>query len=322
MGDVLCCTPAIRALRRAFPRAYIAALVVRYSQDAILGNPDLDEVFVYEKAKHRPDRSRLASLYRQWRVEWKLKRMRFDLAIGMRSTFAWSEAWIVYLTGARYRLGYCPGKKDERFSFFYNLQAFPPEVQCHEVEKVLHLVSRIGVPAGETHLLAAIPGEEKRKADAFLAERKIDPRRLVGFHLSSRVPANRWPPASFAALAGRLIREKGQSVVLTWGPGDQDLAREVEGGAGAKLFLYPTPNFKSLGAIQERCRAVVSSDGGPMHFATAVGTPTIGLFGKTDPRQWGPWGGHHLALRRGAKADMITVEEVYQALTDMIGSQL
>ncbi len=94
MGDVLCCTPTIRALRRAFPRAYIAALVVRYSQDAITGNPDLDEVFIYEKAKHRPDQNRIISLYKQFRVERELSKKRFDLAIGLRSTFSWSEAWL------------------------------------------------------------------------------------------------------------------------------------------------------------------------------------------------------------------------------------
>ncbi len=95
VGDVLCCTPAIRALRRHFPQAYLAALVVRYSQDALTGNPDVDELFVYEKAKHRPDQSRIVSLYKQFMIEQELRKRRFDLAIGLRSNFSWSEAWLV-----------------------------------------------------------------------------------------------------------------------------------------------------------------------------------------------------------------------------------
>jgi heptosyltransferase-3 len=51
VGDVLCCTPAIRALQKAFPRAYLAARVVRYSRDAITGNPDLDEVSIGKGGK-------------------------------------------------------------------------------------------------------------------------------------------------------------------------------------------------------------------------------------------------------------------------------
>jgi heptosyltransferase-3 len=62
----------------------------------------------------------------------------------------------------------------------------------------------------------------------------------------------------------------------------------------------------------------VSPDGGAMHFATAVGTPTVGLFGKTNPQYWGPGGNGHVALRRGREADLISVDEVYQAVRQII----
>lgn len=315
MGDVLCCTPAIRALRKAFPQAYIAALVVRYSQDAILGNPDLDEVFTYEKAKHRPDQNRLVSLYRQFQVERKLKKMHFDLAFGMRSAFSWSEAWLVYFTGASFRLGYEPTNKgDQKFTFFYNLKVPPSPPEQHEVEKTLRLLKAIGVLPAKKNLRVAIPEEDRRQVDSFLRNNKIDPNKLIGFHLSSRVPANRWSAENFASLAMRLTRDDQMFVVLTWGPGDEALGEAIGAKVGQGVFLFPTPNFKSLGALQERCRVFLSSDGGPVHFSTAVGTPTVGLFGKTDPRMWGPWGDGHIALRKGNQADLISVDEVYQAL--------
>jgi heptosyltransferase III len=321
VGDVLCSTPAIRALRHAFPQAYLAALVVGYSRDAILGNPDLDAVFIYEKAKHRPDRSRPVSLYLQLRVMRQLQKKGFDLAIGMRSVFSWSEAWLVYFTRARYRLGYPPASpKDERFAFFYNLKVPPPDPHRHEVEKVLHLVGQIGVPPQETHLLAAVPEEEKGAVDSFLQSHRIDPQRLVGFHVSSRVPANRWSPRHFAAVAERLIRQDGRFVVLTCGPGDESRVEEVRKGINGGVYFFPTPSFKSLGALQERCRVFLSSDGGPMHFATAVGTPTIGLFGKTDPGMWGPWGKGNVALQKGSNADMISPEEVYAIIKEKLQS--
>jgi len=317
VGDVLCCTPAIRALRSAFPKAYLAALVVRYSQDAITGNPDLDEVYIYEKAKHRPDRNRFHSLYRQFRVEEKLRKRGFDLAIGMRSIFSWSEAWLVYYTGAPFRLGYAPENgKDLKFAFFYNLGAHPPDFDGHEVEKALHLVKSIGVQPVERHLTVFIPEEDKKRVEIFLREHKVDPGLLIGFHLSSRVPANRWGADNFVTLACRLINGDRKTVVLTWGPGDEALAEEVRARTGA--LLYPTPTFKSLGALQQRCRVFLSSDGGGMHFATAVETPTVGLFGKTDPRMWGPWGNTHIALSRQWNASLIPVDEVYQSLKKLM----
>jgi ADP-heptose:LPS heptosyltransferase len=314
LGDVLCCTPTIRALRKNFPQAYLAALVVRYSEDAITGNPDLDEVFIYEKAKHRPDRNRIFSLYKQFQVERKLQKKRFDLAIGLRSTFSWSEAWLVYFTGAPFRLGYEPGlKKDWRFAFFYNLRVPHPPVR-HEVEKALYLLQTIGVKPAEKALIVTIPEEEERVVESFIKGNKIDPQELVGFHLSSRVPANRWSPEKFADLAVRLIREDRKVVVLTWGPGDEARAEQVRTRVGAGVFLFPTPHFKRLGALQKRCRVFLSPDGGAMHFSAAVGTPTVGLFGKTDPRMWSPWGDEHITLRKGEHADLISVEDVYEAL--------
>jgi heptosyltransferase-3 len=65
----------------------------------------------------------------------------------------------------------------------------------------------------------------------------------------------------------------------------------------------------------------VNPDGGAMHFSTAVGTPTMGLFGKTDPNHWGPWGDGHVALRKGKQADLISVEHVYQVLVKLLKSQ-
>ena len=314
VGDVLCCTPAIRALRKAYPRAYLAALVVGYSRDAITGNPDLDEVFIYEKAKHRPDRSRAVSLWKQFQVERSLRKKRFDLAVGLRSSFSWAEAWLVYFTGAPFRLGYPPGEgRDKKFAFFYNLAASAAP-QAHEVERALYLVGTLGVRPAEKHLAVTIPPLEREAAGAFLAREKIDPRNLIGFHLSSRVPANRWSPERFAGLAERLIRKEGKKVVLTWGPGDEARAHEVQERVGEGIFLFPTPSFKRLGAIQQQCRAFVSPDGGAMHFSTAVGTPTVGLFGKTNPENWAPWGDGHVALRRGKEANLISVEDVLRAL--------
>jgi len=314
VGDVLCCTPAIRALRRAFPRAYLAALVVAYSRDAITGNPNLDEVFVYEKAKHRPDQSRMVSLLKQFQMESSLKKKGFDLVIGLRSSFSWAEGWLVYFTGAPFRLGYDPGEgRNQKFGFFYNLRV-PAAPQAHEVERALYLVGTLGVQPAEKNLTVVIPEEDRGAAESFLQQKKIDPRNLIGFHLSSRLPANRWSPEKFAGLATRLIREDGKTVVLTWGPGDEARAEEVQIKSGDGTFLFPTPTFKRLGAIQQQCRAFVSPDGGAMHFSTAVGTRTVGLFGKSKPEDWAPWGDGHVALRRGPQAELISVEEVYQAL--------
>jgi ADP-heptose:LPS heptosyltransferase len=192
VGDVFCFTPAIHSLRLGFPQAYLAALVVRYSQDAITGNPDLDEVFIYEKAKHRPDRSRWVSLYKQFRVLQAIKKKR--LAIGLRSAFSWSKAWLVYFSEFPWRLGYAPVKKiDTWYRSFYNLAADSRNLEGHEVKRVLGLVQTIGVKAWAERLIVRLPEKERREAEIFLKENEIQPDRLIGFHLSYRRASSRWP---------------------------------------------------------------------------------------------------------------------------------
>ena len=185
------------------------------------------------------------------------------------------------------------------------------------MERVLHLLQPLGVRPYAERLIATIQHAEDQRVADFLEKNGIDPAQLIGFHVSSRRPANRWPLERFADLAYRLIQDK-RCVVLTWGPGDQALAEEIRTRTGPGVFLFPTPTFKHLGALQVRCRLFVSPDGGAMHFSTAVGTPTIGLFGETDPREWGPWGDGHVGLRRGHNAAAITVEEVYECIGRML----
>jgi len=110
IGDVILTTPAIEALRKRFPDAYIAILVAEYACEAIEGNPYLDKVYIYEKAKHSKA-NKLVAWWKQYKVIREIRRKKFDLAIGIRSTFSSSQGWLVFASGAPMRLGHYPNKK-------------------------------------------------------------------------------------------------------------------------------------------------------------------------------------------------------------------
>ena len=122
IGDVICSTPAIQALRENFPEAYLAVLVASYSREAIEGNPHVDEIFVYDKYKHGKYRSRWIAWWNLYKVLRSVRKKRFDLAVGLRSYFSPSQARLVYSSGARFRLGCSPTiKKQKKFRFCYNI---------------------------------------------------------------------------------------------------------------------------------------------------------------------------------------------------------
>jgi ADP-heptose:LPS heptosyltransferase len=98
-------------------------------------------------------------------------------------------------------------------------------------------------------------------------------------------PTKRWEPDRFAELAGRL-RGGGLEVVVTWGPGEEAIARQVARDSCA--VLVPS-SLTELVALCERASLFVGGDTGPMHFAAAVGTPLVSIFGPTSSDRNGPF---------------------------------
>lgn len=100
-----------------------------------------------------------------------------------------------------------------------------------------------------------------------------------------RLGWRRIPPALFS-LAGRVLTELGRSVVVAWGPGEEQLAREVTSGVPNGRLAPPT-NLDELAALLAAAGCTVCNNSGPMHLSVAVGAPTLALFLKMDPERWG-----------------------------------
>lgn len=318
IGDVICSTPAIEAVRRAFPQAYVAILVAGYSLEAIEGNPHVDEVYVYEKARHHPEVPKPVSLWRQWKVLRAIRAQGFDLAIGLRAYFSPSQGWLVYASGAPFRLGNAPHvPKHRKFAFYYNLPIETDWTMRHEVERTLDVVRAIGLDNPLKKLTFVVPEADSEAVAAFLEEHAEADKPIVGINTFSRIVVNRWPPERFAELADRLVERYGLQILFTCQPGEEWRLEAVQGAMVSPSMAYPTSTIKRFAALQAACDLFVTTEGGPMHTASAVGVPAITIFGVTDPDWWRPWGERHLALRRGRESINTTVEDVLAALETM-----
>jgi len=167
IGDVLCTRPALRALRRAFPDAHLAILVAEHCRAAVERNPDPGEVLAYTKAKHHPGFLGLPALWELSQVIRDLRRRRFDLAIAMGRPCSRSSAWLAYVSGACWRLGYStPALRP--FPFFLNLRCDPGTMTSHEVDGCLELLATLGIPsAGRKLTLIPDPGRRQPLASAW-----------------------------------------------------------------------------------------------------------------------------------------------------------
>ena len=302
IGDLACTTPLVEALRAHLPRAWLAALVTTYNAEVLARNPALDEVFVYEKLKHRSGgliahlRSRIGQISR-------LRREKLDCVL-------------------------VPAPAPQSLKIARSLKpvqviAAPAAFGAgtHEVERTFELGRSLGV-AGVPGPLRIFPDKDK----ALALERDFGAGPFTAVHISARRPAQRWPLQRYAELIRRLSRET--KVLLLWAPGrrdnprhpgdDQAAAEVLRSAGGAKVVAVETPDLKSLIAALSLADRVVCPDGGAMHLAAALGKPVVALFGDSPVARWRPWGVAHRVVRpaSGNLADL-PLEPVLEAFREL-----
>ena len=328
IGDLVCTTPLLAALRRRFPAAWIGALVNSYNATVLDRNPDLDEVFVYRKLKHLdPGESALGALGERAAQLVRLRARRLDRVVLAGPDFVPRLLTLARVFGARQIVGFSDGSRAARG---LDLSVPLSQVgQLHEVERVFALAAHFGIEEPIPALRVVPDPATVRKA---LAEFGAAPPRLkIAVQISTRRPAQRWPAVRFVELIERLHAERGAACMLLWSPGapdhprhpgDDDKAAEIGTALRGRvpLVAYRAGPLSELIGALEACDALISSDGGAMHLAAGLGKPIVCFFGDVPPERWRPWGVPHRLLRPASRnvADL-EVSEVMAALASLVG---
>jgi lipopolysaccharide heptosyltransferase II len=292
MGDVILTTPLIRRLKKVFPKAQLSYLTEDVFAPLLLHNPHLDEVMAF------PLRGSVAA---QGRVYYQLRQRRFDLAIDLFGNPR--TALMTWLSGASIRVG---GDFRGRGKL-YNVRVPAPPAEPHAIDFHWRSLEALGIAKGDNRTEVFIASEEKRWAREFLHEISLDSSQpIVGLHPGATWPNKRWPEKYFAELARQLCDQNVQ-VLITQGPGEENVVMEVmrqisppnlSAARSQAITLLPVLSLRQLASVQQQMQVFVSNDCGVMHLAVAVGTPTIGLFGPSQPHIWFPYDQRdgHLAL--------------------------
>lgn len=279
LGDVVMSVPALRSLRRLLPEARITLVARPGATDIFIDADLIDDVLIYERAG-------IASAWEQVR-QWR--RQRFDLAVLMQNAF--EAALIASLARVPMRVGYgterrrilltsplpLPAWKDERHESFYYLNIIS------ELEQLLYRTSSVEtIPA---QFAINVSSDRKQKARALLSEHGL----RVGAPLMLLCPgsinsrAKRWPAERYAALGDRLI-ESGANVVLIGSPGELDVSQEVCKHAQRQpIVLTGITTVAEATALISIADVLITNDTGPAHVGAALQTPTLVIFGPTNP---------------------------------------
>jgi ADP-heptose:LPS heptosyltransferase len=186
IGDLICTTPLIAALRQHQRGAFIAALVNSYNLEVLDRNPHLDRVFAYGKAKHRGERESLIGTYVQRvKLVLELRRQRFDYAILAAPGLQPRSLRLARLAGAKHIVGFTEGRAGAEGAIDFPVPYGPPAAR-HEVEDVLRLLAALGITAPHPALHLVPDPELAATMQANVAARLPGDGPLVALHISAR----------------------------------------------------------------------------------------------------------------------------------------
>lgn len=283
-GDLLLTTPALRALRAGLPGSRVTVVVARGMGALLQGNPDVDRVLEFDRRSLRSQ----AGLY------WKLARGGYDLVLDLVSNPR--TAFMTRLTRAPIRAGYDIAGRRGAYTIRVPREPLAaggrPRLR-YAPEAALDVIRALGLPSLGTALVFEVAPEARSRIDAWLA-RANAPAPLLACLPTGSWPAKTWAPERFAA-AMDALGEAG-TVLWLWGPGEKDRVEAARGLMRRPSLLAPPTGWQELGALLQRCAILVGNDSGPKHLATALGVPTVTVYGPTHPATWHPPAGPHRAL--------------------------
>jgi len=295
VGDVLFSTPFIRAVREAYPDAYIACLLHPRCSQMLETNKRLNEIIIYdEEGAHK-------SLIGKIRLVAQLRREGFDTAFLLHRSF--TKALLTYFAGIKKRIGY-PTKKR---GGILTTAVEEPDEECHKVEYFLNIARATGIRPGDVSYEFFVEDADRKHVREFLAKEGIaDKDRVVVLCPGGNWDPKRWPREHFAELGDLLAEKDGARIVISGAKKDVRLAEEI------KAMMKRPPvvaagrtSLRQLGALLERANLVVANDSGPMHMAVAMKAKTIALFGPTSPRLTGPYGkGDYYVIQKNTMCEV------------------
>jgi ADP-heptose:LPS heptosyltransferase len=296
LGDVLMCTPALRALRDSLPGCRLTLLSSPSGAAAARYVPELDDVIAI-KVPWMKHEDALDGAALQACIE-DLAARRFDAAVVFTS---WSQsplpaAMLCHLAGIPLRLASC------RENPYHLLSHWVPEAERegatrHEVQRQLDLVAQIGCVTADTALSFAVPAESERRVHGLLADIGIDPAApYLVLHAGASAPSRRYPLRHWLVLIGLLGTRLGYPMILTGGRDEAQWLRPLsESWVGPTHSLIGKLDLGELGALIRSAALLITGNTGPAHIAAAVGTPLVDLYALTNP-QHTPWRVAHRLL--------------------------
>jgi heptosyltransferase-3 len=277
IGDVLFATPVVRSLKNAYPGAAIDMLVFDGTEGIVSANPDVRRVLTISP---HPGLKEHMALYKAiWR--------RYDLAVSVqasdRSTlYAWASA--------KMSIGILVNEPNAWWKRQLLTEWVPLDnLTTHTVTMNLHLLDLLDVTPLATPVIGWSKTDEEKVGSVLPAAG--EPGGYVVLHVSPKFSYKQWTVSGWVELAQRLAG-RGLKIVVTAGNSKEDQAyvsNLLPHFPNDRIDLAGKLSLPMLGCLLSKAALYIGTDTAVTHMAAALGTPTVALFGPSNPIKWGPW---------------------------------
>jgi len=283
IGDMVLSTPLFESLKKHIPGCRIIVLASEKNKEVIYNNPYVDEIVLYKGA-----------------VKFMLdfRQRGIDLAIDPFYTYELKSAFLAFLSGAKYRVGFEEAGREAVF----NIKGPRLYPFTHMVYHLLDLLMPLGIRENEAHPKIYLTEEEIGRAKNYFTQKNFKEDGLkIAVHPGAYYPSQRWPAERFAELIQKVGERFGVRVIVFTDKAEEDLRQKIISVLGpTRVDPVHGLELRQFMAYLSQCHLLICNNTGPLHIAAGLGVPTVSIMGPTRPDLWRPFGAGHLVINKNA----------------------
>jgi len=272
IGDIVLSTIILDSLKSYFGNdVKIDYLTEHFAKPSLENNPLVNKVISMDKTEF------------VFKAAKKVRAEKYDMVLDL-----WSNprsAQITFLSGVKYRVGFAyRGRK-----YAYNILATDDRGAHHSAEHNLEILKALKIPVVSKKVHYYTKPEDDKKANDFIASNFTSGIKIAGIIPAGGWESKRCDATKWVEICKALYEKFGFHFLILWGPGDEKDADYIKDNLPEITVHAPKTELNEMAALIKACDLILANDSGPMHISAALGKPTLGIFGPTNPKAHGPY---------------------------------
>ena len=278
IGDTVLATPSLIALRRFLPEAQIDVLLEDWVAPVLEGFDAVDNVLTVSR---KDKKSRI-------KTAWQIRQSRYDVAVNLHG--GTTATFFVRASGAKYRVGFA----EYQYNFLYTHLApsslnFWATDHIHSAEQQLALLGLVGVPVEDKpKSRLAVTDSAHNSIEKKLSSFILHPSSFALLHPAAAFETKQWATESFARVA-EFLSAKNLQIIAVTAKKERGVLEKLKQIAQVPIYIFDELTLPEITALASKAKIFVGNDSGIAHIAAAINTPSVIVFGPSNPNHWRPW---------------------------------